>query len=702
MTNATLLVELVTEELPPKALKPLGESFANGVAEELRKRGFAPSNAVVTPYATPRRLSVSITAVPVTVTEPSRAVPLLPVNVAFGADGAATDALQKAIKAKTGFERYTAVPSDRIERRNDGKLERLFYIEPPVAVSLRSALQESLDAALVRLPIPKVMSYAAPGSYYNNEKFVRPAHRLVALHGTDVVAVTALGLEAGRTTEGHRFLGRRDIDLPTADAYADELWAEGKVIASFERRRAVIELALAAQAHGATLIAPDALLDEVTALVEWPVVYAGSFDPAFLAVPHECLILTMQQNQKYFALADRDGKLSHRFLLVSNLETQDPAAIVAGNERVLRARLADAKFFFDQDRRQPLAARVDRLRSVVYHGKLGTQTDRIDRLRFLARKIAAKLGADAAAADRAALLAKADLVTAMVGEFPELQGVMGRYYAQHDGEPAAVADAIAQHYWPRFAGDALPAGGVAQAVALADKLEALAGLFGVGQVPTGDKDPFGLRRAALGVIRILVERQLALPLPELLALAFDAFDSVPAVKDAQPALASFVYDRLRGYLREEGYTANQIAAVVDAEPAEIHLVPARLAAVQSFEALPESGALAAANKRIVNILRKSETEAAVAVDRSRLENGAEHDLWLAFQKLEPAVDADCGRGDFSSALKALATAKPAVDRFFDDVLVMAEDPAIRANRLALLRGIAQTMNRVADISKLAV
>ena len=367
----------------------------------------------------------------------------------------------------------------------------------------------------------------------------------------------------------------------------------------------------------------------------------------------------------------------------------------------MRARLADAKFFYDHDRRQPLAARVEKLRSVVYHGKLGSQADRIERVRVLAGRIAAKIGADPAAADRAALLAKADLVTDMVGEFPELQGVMGRYYALHDGEQAVVADAIAQHYWPRFAGDALPEGKVAQAVALADKLEALAGLFGIDQMPTGDKDPFGLRRAALGVIRILVERQLVLPLPELLALAFDGFKSAPAVKDARASLASFIYDRLRGYLREEGYTANQIAAVVDAAPADIHLVPARLAAVQSFEALPESGALAAANKRIVNILRKSESEAAAAVDRSRLENGAEHDLWLAFQKLEPAVAADCGRGDFSSALRALATAKPAVDRFFDDVLVMADDPAIRANRLALLRGIAQTMNRVADISKLA-
>ncbi|HYR01417.1 MAG TPA: glycine--tRNA ligase subunit beta, partial [Casimicrobiaceae bacterium] len=479
--TATLLVELVTEELPPKALRGLGEAFASGVTEGLRKRGFVAPEAVMTPYATPRRLGVSITGVPAAVTEPSRAVALLPVSVAFGADGAATDALHKAVKGKAGFDRYEAVPPERIERRNDGKLERLFYIEPPVAVKLRSALAGALEDAIAGLPIPKVMSYAGPGSYYSDQKFVRPAHRLVALHGKDVVALAVLGLTAGRTTAGHRFMGRRDIEIPAAEAYADELWAEGKVIASFADRRAAIEKALAAQTAGATPIAPDALLDEVTALVEWPVVYAGSFDPAFLAVPHECLILTMQQNQKYFALADGQGRLTHRFLLVSNLETRDPAAIVAGNERVLRARLADAKFFYDQDRRQPLATRVARLGSVVYHAKLGTQADRVERIRALAAKIAAKIGADPTAAERAALLAKADLVTDMVGEFPELQGIMGRYYARHDGEPDAVADAIAQHYWPRFAGDALPASGVAQAVALADKLEALAGLFGVGQ-----------------------------------------------------------------------------------------------------------------------------------------------------------------------------------------------------------------------------
>jgi len=557
----------------------------------------------------------------------------------------------------------------------------------------------SLEEAIQGLPIPKAMSYAGAG-YWNDEKFVRPAHGLVALHGADVVPVRALGLDAGRASSGHRFLGRRDVSIATADAYAPTLEAEGRVVPGFDARRAVIEQALAKAAQGDRAIAPDALLDEVTSLVEWPVVYAGTFDPAFLAVPQECLILTMQQNQKYFALTDEHGAMRARFLVVSNLETRDPAAIVAGNERVLRARLADAKFFFDQDRKQRLDTRLPRLASVVYHQKLGSQADRVERIRALARAFAPSLGADPALADRAAQLAKADLVTDMVGEFPELQGTMGRYYALHDGESPEVADAIAQHYWPRYAGDALPEQPVAQAVALADKLEAMAGLFGIGQVPTGDKDPFGLRRAALGVVRILVEKRLALSLADAVANAFEAFRSMPAVKPAADELEAFVLERLRGYLREQGGSANQVEALIATRPAVLASLPDRLAAVQAFESLPEAAALAAANKRIVNILRKSGAEAARGVDRARLAAGAEHDLYVAFESLGPAVSASCDAGDFTAALKALATAKPVVDRYFDEVMVMADDPSVRANRLALLTGVAATMNRVADLSKL--
>jgi len=473
------------------------------------------------------------------------------------------------------------------------------------------------------------------------------------------------------------------------------------VLPGFAQRRAEIVRQLQQASEGATVIMPEALLDEVTGLVEWPVVYAGTFDPAFLAVPQECLILTMQQNQKYFALADAEGKLTHRFLMVSNLPVHDSSAITLGNERVLRARLADARFFFEQDRRKPLAARVETLAGIVYHNKLGTLTDRVERLRFLARNIGPRIGADHALSDRAALLAKADLVTDMVAEFPELQGTMGRYYAQHDGEAPEVADAVAQHYWPRHAGDTLPGGPVAQAVALADKLETLAGMFGIGALPTGDKDPFGLRRAAIGVLRILIEKRLPLPLPPLLGLAFQAFNRVTATKPVPDDLAEFLYERLRGHLREQGYTANQVEAVLVQRPPRIDLVPDQLAAVRAFEALPESGALSAANKRIVNILKKSGGEAAASVDVGRLGDGAERDLWQSFEALAPQVDRHCAGGDYTSALRTLASAKPVVDRFFDDVMVMVDDDAIRANRLALLNRVAMTMNRVADISKLA-
>ena len=707
-SGAALTVELFTEELPPKALKLLGEAFAAGLTDGLRDRGFLQKASVATPYATPRRLAVKITHVlPVSPDQPFTQK-LMPTAVALGADGRPTAALKKRL-AGLGrahlAEQWPEVSSgpDRLTRESDGKAEALFLYSIEKGKVLATGLQAALDDTLAKLPIPKAMSYQrADGT---TVKFVRPAHRLLALHGADVVPVTALGLAAGRATGGHRFLGRRDIAVATADAYEETLAAEGKVIASFAERRAKIAGALAAAASaagpGLHPIMPDALQDEVTSLVEWPVVYAGSFDPAFLAVPQECLILTMQQNQKYFALADAGGKLVNRFLVVSNLEAADPSAIIGGNERVLRARLADARFFFDQDRKTRLETRLPKLAGVVYHNRLGSQQDRIGRISALAGRIAALIGADGAAATRAAELAKADLVTDMVGEFPELQGLMGRYYAEHDGESAAVAAAIEQHYWPRFAGDALPEGPVAQAVALADKLETLAGMFGVGALPTGDRDPFGLRRHAIGVIRILIERQLAVTLRELVDAAFATFAGIDAVKDARAELAEFVYDRLRGYLRDQGSSALQVAAVVDARPDAIDDLPARLAAVRAFGELPEAEALAAANKRIVNILRKAGNEAAAAVDRARLTDGAEHDLFLAFQQLAPAVAADCDKGDYAAALRLLATAKPAVDRFFDDVMVMADDPAVRANRLALLRGVAATMNRVADISKLA-
>jgi glycyl-tRNA synthetase beta chain len=704
--GATLVVELLTEELPPKALARLGEAFARGIVDGLANGGFLSAASAIVPFATPRRLAVSITHVLARSPDMPVTRKLMPASVALDADGKPTLALRRKLEGMGRGHLADRWPDaadgpDRLKRESDGKADAIFLYTVAQGVPLAKGLQQTLEATLAGLPIPKVMAYAGAGGYYNDVKFVRPAHRLLALHGTDVVPIDALGLAADRLTGGHRFLGRDAISVASADAYEETLRAEGKVIARFSERRAAIASALNEAADGATVIMPDALQDEVTALVEWPAVYAGSFDRAFLAVPQECLILTMQQHQKYFALADASGKLQHRFLLVSNLATADPAAIVRGNERVLRARLADARFFYDQDRKTRLEARVEKLGAVVYHNQLGTQFDRVQRIEELASRIATMTGADRHAVERAARLAKADLTTDMVGEFPELQGLMGRFYAEHDGESPAVAAAIEQHYWPRFAGDALPDGPVAQAVALADKLEAIAGLFGIGALPTGDRDPFGLRRHAIGVIRILIEKAVPLPLPDLLAAAFATFGDVAAVRNAASDVETFIHERLRGYLRDAGYTANQAEAVLCQRPSRVDLVPAQTEAVRAFSALPEAGSLAAANKRIVNILRKAESEAAFAVDRARLTEGAEHDLYLAFQKLEPAVDGHCTAGNYRDALLALATAKPVVDRFFDDVLVMAEDPEVRANRLALLRGVAATMNRVADISKLA-
>jgi glycyl-tRNA synthetase beta chain len=710
VATATLTVELVTEELPPRSLKSLGEAFAEALAKGLRERGFLGEATTPTSHATPRRLAVSIPDVRAQAPDSEILDKLMPAKVALQASGGVSQAFEKKMAALGRPHLATATLDardgpDHVFVQSDGKADYVYLRRRAKGLPLVRGLQESLNDAVDALPIPKVMRYPTPaGGYYNDIAFVRPAHRLLALHGPDVVPVSALGLAAGRTTDGHRFLSRSGIEIASADAWAPALEAEGKVIPSFAARRAAIEAGLAKASQGDRVIAPDALLDEVTSLVEWPVVHAGTFDPAFLAVPQECLILTMQQNQRYFALTDGEGRMRARFLVVSNLATDDARAIIGGNERVLRARLADAKFFFDQDRKATLESRLPRLAHVVYLAKLGKhgrQIDRVDRLRGLSRALATSIGADPIRAERAALLAKADLATDMVGEFPELQGTMGRYYAQHDGETSEVADAIAQHYWPRFAGDALPQTPVAQAVALADKLESLAGLFGAGQIPTGDKDPFGLRRAAIGVIRILVEKRIDVPMRSLIDLAFGAFEDVANFVPAPDELQAFVMDRLRGYLREQGGTVNQVEALLAGGVGSLVSLPGRLAAVREFEALPEAQALAAANKRIVNILRKSGEEAAADVDRARLAEGAERDLFSAFEQLEPRVAASSRDGDWTGALKSLSTAKPVVDRFFDDVMVMADDPAIRANRLALLRRVAATMNRVADISKLA-
>ncbi len=693
--RAPLLVELRTEELPPKALERLGAAFAQGLEKALRSRALIEADARVEFFATPRRLAVRIGDVAARANDRLVETKGPSVKVGLDAAGEPTQALRK-------WAQKLGAPLDALERGSDGRQEVFRYRSVVAGESLAQAISPALEEAIAALPIPKTMQYQLADGR-TTVSFVRPAHGLVVLHGAHVLQASALGLAAGRSTRGHRFQSEGEIAIDDAMRYEEQLAGAGRVVASFDVRRTRIESMLRERAarHDASLgdeAQVAALLDEVTALVEWPAVYVGEFDPAFLQVPQECLILTMRTNQKYFPLFDPSGRLLPRFLIVSNMEVDDARAIVAGNERVVRPRLADARFFFDVDRRTRLEQRVAGLAHVVYHARLGTQAERTERVRRIARSVASMLDADLAHADRAALLAKADLLTGMVGEFPELQGVMGGYYARHDGEDEAVARAIVEQYSPRFAGDALPATSTGTVLALADKLETLCGLFGIGQQPSGDKDPFALRRHALGVLRMLVEKSLALPLDSLVAAGFDAFGS--EIARADEALVEFLFERLAGYLREQGYSAHEIAAVVDPRPMRVDTVPARLNAVRSFSGLPEAEALAAANKRIANILRKSHEAAGGPVDRALLVESAEQALAACIDTLAPRADERVRDGDWFGAMSVMAGARESVDHFFDEVMVMADDPALRANRLALLASLRTLMNRVADISKL--
>jgi len=711
MDTKNLLVELFVEELPPKALKKLGEAFAGVLRDQLVAQGLASAISVLTAYASPRRLAMHLTQVRAQAPDKAVSQKLMPVSVGLDAGGNATPALLKRLAA-LGAD-ASAVTD--LKRAMDGKAEALFYESTAKGASLAEGLQKALVESIAKLPIPKVMSYQLetrcelPG--WSSVSFVRPAHGLVALHGSDVVAVEALGLAAGRETHGHRFEASVDpVALRDADAYALQLADEGAVIASFEMRRAEIArqlAAAAAQVGDSTVpIDDDALLDEVTALVERPNVLVCSFDAEFLDVPQECLILTMKANQKYFPLLDAAGKLTNKFLVVSNISPADTSAVVQGNERVVRPRLADAKFFFDQDRKKSLASRVEQLGKVVYHNKLGTQGERVLRVMHIARAIAGKLAnpaqtALAAQATQAAQLAKADLVTDMVGEFPELQGTMGRYYALHDGLDGAVADAIEDHYKPRFAGDTLPRNPVGVVVALADKLETLAGMFGIGNLPTGDRDPFALRRHALGVVRMLIERQLPLPFHQMTRLAFDAFPA-GVLQDASAALDEFLIERLKGYLKEGGYSTSEIDAAVYARQLGLwSTIPSRLTAVRAFAALPEAPALAAANKRIGNILKKSPVEADAHVNTALFREPAEGALYAAMQQIVPQADARFDAGDYTGSLQTLAALRAPVDAFFDGVMVNADEADLRLNRLGLLASLHAAMNRVAQLERLA-
>jgi glycyl-tRNA synthetase beta chain len=686
--EATLLVELLTEELPPKALSTLGLNFASAVRDELVGLGLAAkTGSYEKDLATPRRLAVLIGEV-------SSEAPSEEREISGPSAGAAPAAV-------AGFAKKHAVPVEALQRRSTAKGDVFVARVKAGGASLERVLAEVVERAIRKLPIPKVMRWGD-----GDAQFVRPAHGLVMLHGSRIVPGTVLGLSSSNRTQGHRFMGKRDIVLASADEYIAKLRDEGMVVCRFADRKAQIERQLRersgelkASLGPAQELAP--LLEEVSALVEHPSVYAGSFEAQFLEVPQECLILTMRQNQKYFPLFDASGKLLPKFLIVSNMKLADPRHVIGGNERVVRPRLEDARFFYNQDRMVRLEARVPQLSKVVYHSKLGSQLDRVQRIQLLAGAIARKLRADAAPAERAAWLSKADLLTGMVGEFPELQGVMGRYYALHDGEPAVVADAIEAHYRPRFAGDRLPEGEAACAVALADKLDALAGMFGVGQQPTGERDPFGLRRAALGLIRIVVERRLDLSLHDLVNMAFAGYNG--KVGDAHTDLEMFIFERFAGYLKEQGFSTLQVNAVLSQNPVQLSLVPQQLEAVKAFQALPEAESLAAANKRVANILKQAEAkgESFNQIERKSLKEPAELALFAALETTASNALPMFQRGDYTGYLKSFAVLKQPVDAFFDSVMVMVKEDTLRRNRLALLRDLREAMNRVADISKLA-
>lgn len=693
----SLLVELQTEELPPKALRSLSEAFAKNLEKSLANQHFLSDDSVTTVYGSPRRLAALISNVLPKSPDQAFKQKLVPVRVGLDAQGQPTPALEKKMKA-LGIVAQVS----ELQRVNDGKNEQLVYEGVRPGIDLATALQTAIAEAANNLPIPKVMHYQLADGR-TTVSFVRPVKHLVVLYGSDVVPVEFVGLKADRLTAGHRFHTQGLISLDCADRYEEQLQTEGKVMPSFDARRTkIVQLSQEmARAMGGEAIMPEALIEEVSALTEWPVVYESSFEKEFLVVPQECLILTMQENQRYFAVKDAQGHLMNRFLLVSHLQAKDGGeAIRSGNARVVRARLADAKFFYDQDKKVTLASRIPELKNVVYHNKLGTQAERVERVKAIAAKVADLIGANREEAVRAAQLAKVDLLTLMVGEFPELQGIMGEYYAKHDGESETVAKAIREHYQPRFAGDELPSTPVSLAVALADKLETLSGLFGIGQMPTGDKDPFALRRHALGILRMLIEKQLSVSLSQLVDIGYEALQTVAGVRDAREELLAFFEDRLRVIFKDKGYSAQEVDAVLATHPATPLEVPSRLEAVRVFSQMPEAQALAAANKRIGNILKKS-NETSTDVDMSLFEQEAESALFAALTEVEPQVKVLYEQGAYRDVLQRMAPMKAPVDKFFEDVMVNVENEAIRRNRLALLARLHRTMNLVAELSRLA-
>jgi glycyl-tRNA synthetase beta chain len=683
-----LLVEIGTEELPPKALQRLSRSFAEGMSSGLAGAALKPAG--IESYAGPRRLAVLIADLPTAQQdqETLRRGPAL--SAAFDPQGNAT-------QAALGFAKSNGVAVEQLERLETDKGSWLAYRQVRRGQPTAELVPELVRKALAALPIPKRMRWGDRA-----DEFVRPVHWVVLLFGDEAIDAQILGVRADRFTRGHRFHHPDPIRLSEPQAYLATLQNEGKVLADYAARRELIRAQVSEQAgllDGQALI-DDALLDEVTALVEWPVALSGRFDASFLQVPSEALISSMQDHQKYFPVVDGHGALLPHFVTVANLDSKDPAQIRAGNERVIRPRLADAAFFWDQDRKQPLQQRIDSLRNMVFEKRLGTLFDKQQRVAALAAGIAAEIGVQAGYAQRAAELCKCDLLTSMVFEFPDLQGIMGRYYALHDGEPREVAEAIREHYLPRFAGDALPASKTGQALALADRLDSLVGIFAIGQQPSGDKDPFALRRAALSVIRICIERRLNVDLERMLRAAAATFEEEVQAGRAVDTVFAYVLDRLRGYYQESGVDADLVDAVLATRPTRLLDCDRRLQACQVFRALPEAHSLAAANKRISNILKKWDQPIPAAIDSARLRDAAEQQLAERLSSVSEVVLPLMDAGDYTPALEQLAALKEPVDAFFDTVMVMVDEPALRDNRLALLDKLGKLFLRVADLSRL--
>lgn len=685
-----LLFEIGMEELPPKALPKLRDALQSACVSGLQRYGMEPTSCAA--FASPRRLALLMTGIPERQpdTHQERRGPA--VSAAFDANGAPTP-------AAAGFARSCGVPLTALEREPTDRGEYLVFRETRPGQDLEVVLQDILSDALNSLPAPKRMRWGD-----GQEEFIRPAHWIVALYGKRVLHLELLGLRSGRETRGHRFHHPGPITLQRADEYVETLHSTGKVWVDFAARRDTIATQIQQQAEkagGHAMVDPD-LLDEVTALVEWPVALTGTFEPRFLEVPQEALISTMQDNQKYFPLVDAEGHLLPQFIIISNLQSNHPATVRDGNERVLRPRFADAEFFWQQDRKHTLESREPWLSTVVFEQKLGTLADKSARMVRLMQKLSDLMDIPSDLAERAARLAKCDLGTRMVFEFPELQGTMGRHYALQDGESSVLAHALEQHYWPRQAGAGLPESSLGQALALADRLDTLLGIFAIGKEPTGTRDPFALRRAALGIVRILIEPELPLALTPLLTEAANGIEGrVPGALHSIPKVREYILERLRGYLLDQGTPAEVFEAVA-ALDIDVPLDFARRArAVQHFQHQPAASALAAANKRIGNILRRVDLAPATAIQRQYLQEPAEQHLLSALEQIEPSLQTALAQTDYVSCLDQLARLRDPVDHFFEEVMVMTDDAQLRSNRLALLHRLADHLRSVADLGRLA-